>query len=115
LQEIDPTLVKFVVDETEKEAAHRRKQESRLNTFVFIERMSGVVIAGLVTVFVFAIGGFLVYKGHDWAGTVLCGAGLSSIVALFVNRQKNVTEQARVKAAAPAKPRAPRQKKQLPK
>lgn len=94
LKEIDPSLVNFVVDETAKEAAHRRKQESRINVFILVEKLSGVLIGGLLAFFVFGLGGYLILKGHDTAGVAICGAGLAAIVALFVNRQNNLTEQA---------------------
>lgn len=118
LNEIDPALVRFVVDQTEKEAEHRRKQESRINTFIFAEKLTGVIIAALLTFFVFGLGGYLIFNDHDVAGVTICGAGLASIVALFVNRQNNVTEQvAKAAAAASApgrKPRTPAAKKKIP-
>ena len=76
--------------------------------------MSGVLIGGFLAFFVFGLGGYLILQGHDAAGLGICGAGLVSIVALFVNRQNNATEQAKAKAKPPiTKPRPARTKKQI--
>jgi hypothetical protein len=116
LHELDPSLVTFVVEQTAKEAEHRRKQESRINTFIFTEKLAGVLMGALITFFVFGIGGYLILKGHDTAGVGICGAGLVSIVALFVNRQNNQTRQiTSVNPGPPArKPRAAKPKKLPP-
>jgi uncharacterized membrane protein len=113
LYDLDPKLVTFVVEETEKEAAHRRKQESRINTFIFSEKLIGVVVGALLAFFVFGLGGYLILRGHDVAGVSICGAGLVSIVALFVNRQNNQTQQVvKTNPTPPArKPRASKPKK----
>lgn len=113
LHQIDPSLVDFVVAETGKEAAHRRKQDARINTFIFCEKLSGVLIGGALAFFVFALGGYLILHGHDTAGVTICGAGLVSIVALFVNRQNNMTEQTKTKTEPARKPRTTRTKKQI--
>lgn len=111
LAELDPSLVDFVVEETKKEAAHRRKQESRINAFVFAERISGVVIGALLAFFVFGFGAYLILQGHDAAGLGLCGGGLVSIVALFVNRQNNLAEQAKQPQTPAKRPRTTKAKK----
>jgi hypothetical protein len=104
--------VDFVRDETKKEAAHRRKQESRINTFIFAEKLTGVLLGAFIAIFVFGLGGFLIYKGHDVAGVGICGAGLVSIVTLFVNRQNNASQQVIAKSAPTRKPRPPKTPKQ---
>jgi len=116
LNEIDPALVTFVVEQTAKEAEHRRNQERRINTFIFTEKLIGVIVAALLAFFVFGLGAYLISTNHDVAGVTICGAGLVSIVALFVNRQNNQTEQVTKMAstAQPRKTRTPATKKKLP-
>jgi len=114
LHELNPDLVTFVVEETAKEAAHRRKQESRINTFIFSEKLIGVIVGALLAFFVFGLGGYLILHDHDTAGVAICGAGLVSLVALFVNRQNNQTEQiTKVNSSTAAKkpPRTTKPKK----
>lgn len=110
LKEIDPSLIDFVKDETAKEAASRRKNDALINWFIFIEKISGVLVGGLIAAFVFSIGGYLVLQGHDAAGVGICGAGLVSIVALFVNRQNNLSKK-ESPAVTPTNPKRPRQSK----
>jgi len=88
LQAIDPALVPWVLKQTELESAHRRKQDTRINWFIFIERLSGVLMGGLVAIFGLAVGGYLILQGHDWAGTTLCGVGLATIVSIIVTRKQ---------------------------
>lgn len=117
LKEIDPELVNFVVEETAKEASHRRQQNSRINTFIFVEKLSGVVAGLILALAVFFLGGYLIMNGHDTAGTTLCTVNLVAIVALFVNRQNNLTDKQNARAAAAASKKsqkAPRSKKSLP-
>jgi hypothetical protein len=111
LAEIRPDLIDYVLDQTGTEADHRRKSQKRVETFVFIERISGVVAGAVIALFVFALGGYLILKDHDWAGVAICGTTLVSIVGLFVSRQWS----ARASAQAPEKPaRRTQSKKALP-
>lgn len=59
LQRIDPNLVPFVIEQTRLEADARRRSNTQLNWFIFIERISGVVLAAVIALFVFAIAGYL--------------------------------------------------------
>lgn len=93
LQQIDPSLVQWVVTQTEIEANHRRQSEVRINRYIFIERISGVVAGAFVAVFGLAVGGYLIYKGHDWAGTILCGSTLGVIVTVLVTKQRANSSQ----------------------
>lgn len=88
LRQIDPKLVDWVVHQTEIEADHRRSSEIRINRYVFIERISGVVAGAFVSIFGLAVGGYLILQGHDWAGTVLCGTTLATIVTVLVTKQR---------------------------
>lgn len=86
LKEIDPSLVDWVKEQTVIEASHRRSAEDRLNWFIFLERISGVVAGAGVAIIGLLIGGYLILHGHDWAGVTLCGATLGTIVSVLVTR-----------------------------
>jgi len=81
-------LVTWVVKETEIEATHRRTETSKINTFIFIERMSGVIAGALVAIFGLGASAYLVLQGHDVAGASLGGVTLASIVAVLVSHNK---------------------------
>ena len=108
LREIDPALVDFVIEQTKQEADFRRAEHKRTNTFVFVERVSGVFAGALIAIVVFCLGAYLVINGHDWAGVVICGSALVSIISIFV--AKKVTEKSMGDTVA-----IPPQKKQRPK
>ena len=91
------------MEQTEIEAAHRRTQNSRVNLFVFAERISGVVTGAAVAIIGFVIGGYLVMQGHDWAGVGFCGTTLATIVAVLVNRRAEVSRESKSPPAPKAK------------
>jgi multisubunit Na+/H+ antiporter MnhB subunit len=86
LQQIDPKLVDWVVEQTKVEADHRRKIERQINWFVFIERMSGVLAGAAVAIFGLGISAYLVLHGHEWAGVAVSGTTLATIVTVLVTK-----------------------------
>jgi hypothetical protein len=55
LHSFRPDLVDFVIEETRLEASHRRKQDSRVDWFIFVERVLGQI--GAMVVALLGIGG----------------------------------------------------------
>ena len=45
LHDFRPDIVDWVKDQTQIEAEHRRSQNSRINMFVFIERILGQIVS----------------------------------------------------------------------
>jgi hypothetical protein len=107
LQAIDPSLVKWVVEQTEKESDHRRREDSKINFFIFFERLSSVLAGVVVALFGLSLGGYLIMNGHDWAGVGLCGTGLASIISVLVARHNANKPNTRTNDSKPA-PRRPR-------
>ena len=87
LYSIDPQIVTFVMEQTKAEAEARRAESTRINRFVFMERISGVVMGGIVALAAFLIGAYVILQGHDVAGVSLCGVSLVGIVSVIVTRQ----------------------------
>ncbi|MDP1871701.1 MAG: hypothetical protein Q8K61_08740 [Gallionella sp.] len=100
LQQINPELVTWVVKETEVEATHRRAETTRVNRYVFIERMSGVILGALVAIVGFLIAAYLVLKNHDVAGVAIGGATLGTIVSVLVSHNKKAASEAAKNAPA---------------
>ena len=97
LKEHLPERVDFVFEQTRLEAEHRRTQESRINLFVFTERLIGSVF-GLVTVgaaFWFAY--VMAMANKDWVASIVVGTTLVSVVATFVAGRS--AEKKKMKAA----------------
>lgn len=115
LKEINPDIVDWVLEQTVIEAQSRRGQERRVEWFIFIERMSGVLMGGFIAALGFVVGAYLIINGHDWAGVTLCGTTLTTIVAVLVTKEFNKKASAqKVEAPTKATPRKPRNKKILP-
>lgn len=107
LFDLSPSLVEFVVEQTKLEATHRRKEESKVNWFVFLERVSGIVAGTFVAISGLGIAAYLVVNGHDWAGVTLGTVELALIVSILVARKldnDNLTQ----KVIPPKKPRQKR-------
>ncbi len=101
LKAIDPSIVSFVIEQTKAEAEFRRAETKKINLFVFLERISGVVAGLTIAITVFVLGYLLVLAGHDWAGVALCGTALVSIVGLFIT--KKVTDKGSQNQTSPSK------------
>jgi hypothetical protein len=98
-----------VTTQTELESTHRRNEESKINWFILAERMSGVIVGGLVAVFGLSAGTYLILQGHDWGGVGISGVGLASIVSVLVARKQS--KQNDSPAEAPPKKRPPSRNK----
>ena len=90
LHNFRPDLVDFVVQETQAEAAFRRKETIRTNIFVFIERMAGIISALIIGASCILGGVYLVLRGQAWAGVAIVSAGIGGLAVAFVQgRVKN--------------------------
>lgn len=92
LSEIDSALIPWVISQIECEAAHRRREENKVNSFVFIERLSGIVAGTFVAIFGLALGAYLVMQNHDLAGVTISGVGLATIVSVLVSKNKQTKD-----------------------
>jgi hypothetical protein len=88
LQNIDPNLVPFIVEQTRLEAEFRRSENRRTNTFIFFERISGVAAGVAVSLVGLSLGYSLIMNGHDWGGVGICGTSLATIVYVLVTKRK---------------------------
>jgi hypothetical protein len=87
LQKIDPSLVPWVIKQTEVEADFRRTETRRINRFVFIERLSGVIVGGIVALAGLLISSYVAVHGQPAVAMVLGGATLVAIVTVLVVRK----------------------------
>jgi uncharacterized membrane protein len=68
----------------EKEAANRQSLERWVVKSDVIRSILGVVSALLIVLFALGLGAYLVLQGHDVAGTIFAGAGLTGLVTTFI-------------------------------
>lgn len=88
LHQLNPDLVNWVTTQTELEAQHRRNETRRVNTFVFIERISGVIAGATVAIVGLLIAAYTAIQGHSGVALGIGGATLASIVSVLVVRQR---------------------------
>jgi hypothetical protein len=86
LHQFRPDLVDFVVNETKLEASHRREQESRINLFIFIERLVGQVAALLIAGAGIGGGIYAGLNGQPWLGGAIVTATIGTLAVAFIRR-----------------------------
>jgi uncharacterized membrane protein len=88
LKEILPHRVEWVFEQTQIESAARRKELSRINTMVFIERIAGLVFALVIAVVGLGIAAYLAMNNHDTAASIIGGTTLVGLVTAFIAGKK---------------------------
>lgn len=86
LHQFRPDLVDMVVSETKLEASHRRQQESKINLFIFIERLVGQVAALLLAGAGIAGGVYAGLHGQPWLGGAIVTATIGTLAVAFISR-----------------------------
>ncbi len=87
LHAIRPDRVDWVFEQTQIEAETRRREQLRLNSFVFIERLAGMLAALLIGIFGIGGGIYAALKGHDWLGGVVATTTIGTLAVAFLNRR----------------------------
>ncbi len=87
LHEFRPDAVDFVLNQTKEEAEHRRKSESKMITYTFIERMGGLVLACLICIS--GIGGsiYAAIHGYEKLGIAIATVTIGSLAVAFLKRK----------------------------
>ena len=100
LCKIDPTILDWLKARAEKEQDFRHNSFTERAKIISRNEHNNRVlnVVGLICAFIIfcggmAIGGFLIYKGHNITGTLFCGGTLLSAAGLFINRQNKVRVQ----------------------
>jgi len=81
-----PDLVDFVIKQTEIEAAHRRAEQKRIGTFVFINKTGGQIFAFLLGLAGLAYGSHVALNGQPWAGATIATVCLTGLAVGFITR-----------------------------
>ena len=89
LQQIAPSRVDWVFEQTQIESAARRSETKRINTMVFAERILGLVFALLIAVSGLGVATYLAMNSHDWVAGVIGGATLVGLVTAFIAGKKS--------------------------
>ena len=90
LQKIRPDIVDFIVKETELEADFRRKKVGKINGYIALERVLGVLCALVLGLAGIVGGGYVAIKGHDWVGVTISTTTIGTLAVAFLKRKSPV-------------------------
>lgn len=88
LHEFRPDLIDWVVKRTEEEASNRRSRQTRVDQYVFIERIGGLVGGFAIALVGLLISAYLAMHGQPEVAAVVGGGTLVSIVSIIVTGRK---------------------------
>ena len=86
LHNFRPDAVDFVLEQTKAEAEYRRREERRMITFTFIERMGGVLIALLVCAFGIFGSLYAAHQGFTTLASIIAGTCIGTLAVAFLKR-----------------------------
>jgi len=90
LHRFKPEAVDWVMAQTQIEAEHRRREDRRINTYVFVERTLGQVFAFLIGLCGVGGGAWVAVQGQPWAGATIASLALTGLAVVFLTgRRKN--------------------------
>ena len=87
LHAIRPDRVDWVFEQTQIEAETRRKEQARINTYIFIERLSGMLCALLIGLCGIGGGLYAALQGHDWLDGIVASVTIGSLAVAFLTRK----------------------------
>lgn len=89
LHVIRPDRVDWVFDQTQLESESRRREQSRVNTFEFIERLLGVFCALIIGALGICGGIYAALNGHDWLGGIVTTVTIGTLAVNFLGNKSN--------------------------
>jgi hypothetical protein len=86
LHAIRPDRVDWIFEQTQIEAETRRNEQTRINTFIFVERIIGMLAALLLGVCGVGGGIYAALQGHDVLGGVVATTTIGTLAVAFLKR-----------------------------
>jgi len=88
LNEFKPEAVDWIIQQTQVEAEHRRKESHHVNTLVFITMTLGQVFALVIGLAGTGCGSYVALHGQPWAGATIASLSLTGLAVVFITGQK---------------------------
>jgi uncharacterized membrane protein len=88
LQTFKPDAVDWVIQQTQIEAEHRRSENKRVNTFVFVERLIGQIFALLIGLSGIVGGSYVAIHNQPWAGGTIASLAITGLAVVFLTGKK---------------------------
>ncbi len=88
LQVFKPDAVDWVIQQTQIEAEHRRKETIRINRFVFIENLLGQIFSLIIGLAGIGGGSWVAVSGQPWAGGTIATSAITGLAVVFLTGRK---------------------------
>lgn len=83
-----PEAVDWVINQTQIEAEHRRKETSRINGFIYAEHLVGQIFALIIGIVGIVAGSWVAVSGQPWAGGTIATAAITGLAVVFLTGRK---------------------------
>lgn len=87
LHQFRPDIVDIVIQQTVIEAENRRKETTRTNTFIFIERLGGLFIAAGICTFGVAGSIYALNSGSEKLAMTIATVCIGTLAVAYLKRQ----------------------------
>jgi uncharacterized membrane protein len=84
LHSFRPDLVDWVVNQTEKEAEHRRSHGKRIDFYIYTERLLGQIFGFSIGLAGIGGGAYVAIQGQPWAGVSIATAAITGLATAFI-------------------------------
>lgn len=92
LAQLRPDKLDWVFEQTQLESQHRRTETSRINIFIFVERLAGLVFALIIAILGLGVATYLAMNGKDIVAGIIGGTTLVGLVTTFIVGKKQAPE-----------------------
>lgn len=88
LHEFRPDLVDWVINQTQKEAEHRRSIDVETNSYVFREITLGQILGAIIGIVGTLAGSYVALQGQPAAGIAIASVSMGTLAIAFIARKK---------------------------
>jgi ABC-type proline/glycine betaine transport system permease subunit len=82
------------VQQTQANGEHRKAENSRVNGFIFVERLIGQICAFVIGIAGIGSGSYVALQGHDWAGGTIASLALTGLAVVFLTGKRGKSKPA---------------------
>ncbi|MBI3479241.1 MAG: hypothetical protein HY016_02635 [Nitrosomonadales bacterium] len=83
-----PDAVDWVINQTQIEAEHRRKETSKINGYIFAEHLIGQIFSLIIGTAGIGAGSWVAVSGQPWAGGTIATAAITGLAVVFLTGRK---------------------------
>lgn len=99
--EVQSGAANRILTMAEKQSEHRTRMESTVVNGDSRRAYLGIIAALIIALSIVGCGTFLIYNGHQWAGTSLIGLDIIGLVGVFVYGTKTRRDERQQKSVTP--------------